>query len=85
MTPKGAAQTDPTHLSARIRQLDHALVPELLLHGARLEAQLLRRDPNQLLGGPIRLGQGVVDPTAVPVQELVGVRHDGCSRATEHI
>lgn len=65
------------HLFPRVRQLHHTLISLLLLHRAGLEAQLLRGDPHQLLGGPVGLGQRVVHCAAVPIQELVCVRHDG--------
>lgn len=65
------------HLLARVCQLHHTLVSMLLLDGACLKAKLLRRDPHQLLGSPISLGQRVVHPTAVPVQVQVCVSHGG--------
>lgn len=73
------------HLPARVRQLDHTLLSMLLLDGAGLEAKLLRGDPHQLLGGPVSLDQRVVRPTAVPVQELVCVRHGGFGTEQESI
>lgn len=66
-----------TNLFARIRQLHHALLAMLLLDGTDLEAEPLGRNPHQLLGGPVGLGQGVAHPSSVPIQELVDVCHGG--------
>lgn len=73
------------HLLARVRQLHHTLLATLLLDGTGLKAELLRWDPHQLLGGPISLGQRVAHLAAVPVQELVCIRHGGLKREQENI
>lgn len=73
------------HLLAGVRQLHHTLLATLLLDGTGLKAELLRRDPHQLLGGPVSLGQRVANPAAVPIQEFVCIRHGGLKREQENI